>query len=83
MTLFEKIGTETIRKIDALNRKKAIIAVNHEPSGAVLVLSDASLWKINGLDLDETKRLIGYLGFFGKGEEGLEPPAFFAKPIGS
>jgi len=80
MTLFEKLGRDTIARIDALQRKKQILAVHHQPDGTCLVLKDCSKLLLEGLSGDESRKIVGYLGFYGRGEHGLDTPAFAIKP---
>lgn len=82
MTLFEKLGKETVARIDALQKKKQILAVHHQPNGTCLVLKDASKLVLEGLSEEDSRKVVGYLGFYGAGENGLDTPAFFIKPEG-
>lgn len=82
MSLFEKLGRETLGRIDALQRKKQILAVHHQKDGTCLILKDASKTLLEGLTEDESRRIVGYLGFYGGGEHGLDTPAFAIKPDG-
>lgn len=82
MTLFEKLGKEAVVRIDALQKKKQILAVHHQPNGTCLVLKDASKLLLEGLSEDDSHKIVGYLGFYGHGESGLETPAFLIKPDG-
>lgn len=82
MTLFERLGMETLASIDALQRKKQILAVHHQPNGICLILKDASRLLLEGLSEDDSRKVVGYLGFYGHGENGLETPAFLFKPDG-
>ncbi|CAJ4329481.1 Uncharacterised protein [Burkholderia pseudomallei] len=75
-SLFDKLGLENVARIDALNRKKQIIAVHHQFDGTCLVLADASKIIFPGLTEDESKGIVGYLGFNGGGQYGLDTPAF-------
>lgn len=81
-TLFEKLGREALSNINMLHRKKQIIAINHEPNGTCLVLKDASKILLAGLLEDDSRKMVGYLGFYGGGEHGLDTPAFAIKPKG-
>lgn len=80
MNLFEKLGRETVVRIDTLQRKKKILAVHHQTNGTCLVLKDCSKLILEGLSEDDSRKLVGYLGFFGHGEHGLDTPAFAVKP---
>lgn len=76
MNLFEKLGRSTIARLDALNDKKMLVAIHHEPKGARVVLATAETLLLEGLDKDETTRLFKYLGFIGQGVDGFGTPAF-------
>lgn len=76
MNLFEKLGKDVVRTLDALNTKKQIVAIHYEPKGARVVLVTAETMLLDGLDKDETTRLFKYLGFTGSGPDGFDTPAF-------
>lgn len=80
MSLYDKFGKDTIAYLDALNRKRQLVAINHEPTGVVVVLKSADRIKIEGATKDDASRLVGFLGFYGCGPLGLDTPAFFVKP---
>ena len=82
MSFIEKFGREMVARIDALKREKKIVAVNHQPNGTCLVLKDASKVLLEGASEDDSRKIVGYLGFYGRGEDGLDSPAFFIKPDG-
>lgn len=76
MTLFEKIGQPRLSLLDKLNRKKQLIAIHSEPTGARIVLASSETILVEGLDKDETTRLFKYLEFIGQGVDGFDTPAF-------
>lgn len=80
MSLFERLGSRTVARIDALHRRRQIIAVHHQADGTCLILQDASKLLLDGLSADDSRRIVGYLGFHGSGEDGLDTPAFAVKP---
>lgn len=76
MSLFEKLGNKTMSRLDALNKKRQLVAIHHEPKGARIVLMTGETVLLKGLDKDETARLFMYLGFKGRGKGGFDTPAF-------
>jgi hypothetical protein len=80
MSLFETLGSKTVARIDALHKRRQIIAVHHQPDGTCLILQDASKLLLEGLSAEDSRRIVGYLGFYGGGEHGLDTPAFAVKP---
>lgn len=80
--LFEKLGPETLSRINELRREKKIIAVHHQPKGTCLVLDDTSSILLEGLSESDSQKIVGYLGFYGRGPLGLGTPAFFIRPEG-
>jgi hypothetical protein len=82
MGLLDTLGAAVIARIDALNREKKIIAVHQQDNGTCLVLRDSSKILLEGTSEDDGRKIVGYLGFYGKGENGLDTPAFLIKPDG-
>lgn len=82
MSLIDKLGLELLKRIDLLQRQKKIMAVHHQPNGTCLILADASKLLLEGLSEDDSRKIVGYLGFYGRGEDGLDTPAFLYKPDG-
>ncbi|AXA80583.1 hypothetical protein CE206_28820 (plasmid) [Achromobacter xylosoxidans] len=80
MTLFEKLGLNTLARIDDLRRKQQIVAIHHEPAGTRLVLVGSTTVLLEGTSEEDSRRLVGYLGFHGCGKHGLDTPAFLVKP---
>jgi hypothetical protein len=79
-SLFERLGPQTVRQLDGLHKKKKIVALNHQGDGPCLILLDGSKLLLSGTSEEDSRRLVGYLGLYGGGEHGLEPPAFVVPP---
>ena len=76
MNLFEKLGSEMVERLVALNKKKQLVAIHAEPKGARIVMTTGETMLLESLSKDETTRLFKYLGFTGRGEGGFDTPAF-------
>lgn len=80
--LFEKLGRDNVVRIDALRRRKQLIAVHYvEPTAersasARLYLVDGGSIVLPGWSKEETTRLFLWLGFRGTGVDGKDTPAW-------
>lgn len=79
-SLFVRLGPQTVGRIDGLHKKKQIVALNHQVDGTCLILLDGSKLLLSGTSEEDSRRLVGYLGLYGGGEHGLDPPAFVVTP---
>lgn len=59
MSLFQRLGRETVARIDALHSKRQILAIHHRLDGTCLVLKDASMLLLEGTSEEDSQRLVG------------------------